>query len=228
MALLTLRILDGPDRGKTYENLSAPITVGREEGNVVRLNDERVSRFHIKILEDEGALLLADLQSTNGTKVNGETVQLWKIRPGDVVSIGRSILLVGSRDEIALRLAALRGIDLNQATKMGGDENDDLIGLSGSSSISLESELFQGEKDEAFATLHTLLPPELPGELTTRQAVQLTEIFQYFHLRLRSLIHSVHLDKETEIVQLDQRHWQNLLDLYERLALYIHTITEPQ
>ena len=92
-----------------------------------------------------------DLESTNGTKVNGENVQLWILRPGDVVSVGRTVLLFGSRGEIARRLAALRGVDL-----AGGD-----AGLrttrtrSRVEPIPLDFELNFGDDPDAQATLHT-------------------------------------------------------------------------
>ena len=98
MARITLRILDGADRGRIFENISTPLTIGREEGNPIQLNDERISRFHLKIQEDEGKLVLTDLESTNGTKVNGEPVQLWRLRPGDVINLGRTVVLFGSRE----------------------------------------------------------------------------------------------------------------------------------
>ena len=116
MARITLRVLDGADRGRIFENISTPLTIGREEGNPIQLNDERISRFHLKIQEDEGKLVLTDLESTNGTKVNGEPVQLWRLRPGDVINLGRTVVLFGSREEIAARLAKLRKADL-----VGGD-----------------------------------------------------------------------------------------------------------
>ena len=97
MALVTLRVLDGADRGRVHENLPTPVTIGREEGNSVQLNDDRVSRFHIKIQEDDQKLVLTDLESTNGTKVNGENVQLWILRHGDVISVGRTMLLLRLR-----------------------------------------------------------------------------------------------------------------------------------
>ena len=93
MAQVTVRVLDGADRGRVYENLETPITVGREEGNTIQLNDERVSRFHVKIQEDRDRLVLTDLESTNGTKVNGEDIQLCILRFGDVIHVGRSVLL---------------------------------------------------------------------------------------------------------------------------------------
>ena len=108
MPLVTLRVLDGSDRGRVYESLDTPVSIGREEGNSVQLNDERVSRFHVKIQDDHDRLVLTDLESTNGTKVNGEAVQLRILRVGDTICVGRSVLLFGSREEIADRLAELR------------------------------------------------------------------------------------------------------------------------
>ena len=105
---LTLRVLDGADRGYVYQNLDLPITVGREEGNDIELNDERISRFHAKIQLDHDRIVLTDLGSTNGTKVNGEDIQLRILRYGDLISVGRSVLLFGSREQIAQRLQDLR------------------------------------------------------------------------------------------------------------------------
>ena len=64
MSQITLRVLDGADRGQVFDDLTTPITIGREEGNSVQLNDERISRFHIKIQEDQEKLVLTDLEST--------------------------------------------------------------------------------------------------------------------------------------------------------------------
>ena len=62
--------LHGADRGKIYDELTPPFTVGREEGNDIQLNDERVSRCHFKVQRDKDRFVLTDL-CTNGTKVNG-------------------------------------------------------------------------------------------------------------------------------------------------------------
>src|SRR5215211_6471439 len=109
MATVSFQVIDGVDKGRAYEDLVTPVTIGREEGNVVRLNDERVSRFHAKIQEDHGEVVLTDLDSTNGTSVNGEPVQLRLLRPGDQVSLGRSKLLFGAPDEIAAAIQAQDG-----------------------------------------------------------------------------------------------------------------------
>ena len=103
MTGVTLKILHGADRGKVYENLEPPLTVGREEGNDIQLNDERVSRCHFKVQRDNDRLVLTDLDSTNGTKVNGVECQLKILRHGDLISVGRSLMLVGSESQIAAR-----------------------------------------------------------------------------------------------------------------------------
>jgi pSer/pThr/pTyr-binding forkhead associated (FHA) protein len=222
MALVTFRVLDGPDRGRTFEDVPTPVTVGREEGNAVQLNDDRVSRFHLKIQEDENRMVLTDLESTNGTRVNGETVQLWILRPGDVVNVGRSVLLFGTREQIAQRLAALRGVDLSPGVQLEAEEVDQA-----GNSVLLEFELNWSEDPEARAALHTLLPPDLPSHLTPGQAAQLAELLQFLHFRVRFILHSVK-GKRGDRVTIDQRQWQNLVDIHARLAEYIRSIGDPE
>jgi predicted component of type VI protein secretion system len=222
MALVTLRVVDGADRGKLFENLPTPVTVGREEGNSIQLNDERVSRFHLKIQEDQDKLVLTDLESTNGTRVNGETVQLWILRPGDTLQLGRTLLLFGSAEQIAQRLAALRGADLGLGVEPADDDFE-----SNPVAFTLESELFAGDPADAMATLHTLMPPDLPAGLGPGQSAQLSELLQYFHLRLRGLIHTVRAVPRSDNITLQQRQWQNLVDLQRQVAAYLKQIGEP-
>src|SRR5436189_737568 len=108
MAKVTFQVLEGVDKGRVFRELTTPVTIGREEGNVLRLNDERVSRFHAKVQQDGGDVILTDLESTNGTRVNGHVVQIRRLRFGDRITVGRSLLLYGSDEEINARRASLR------------------------------------------------------------------------------------------------------------------------
>ena len=56
MTRITLRVLDGADRGQVFETWEPPITIGREEGNAVHINDERICRAHFKIQDDQHTL----------------------------------------------------------------------------------------------------------------------------------------------------------------------------
>src|SRR5947207_14040712 len=110
MMMVTFQVLDGVDRGKVFRNLMPPVTIGREEGNILRLNDERVSRFHAKVQFDNSEIILTDLESTNGTRVNGNVVQIRRLRPGDRIGVGRSLLLFGSEQEIRDRMEQLSSL----------------------------------------------------------------------------------------------------------------------
>jgi len=217
MGGITLRVLDGADRGRVYGDLSPPVTIGREEGNTIQLNDERVSRFHVKIQEDHEKLVLTDLESTNGTKVNGEDIQLRILRFGDMVTIGRSVLLFGSRDEIAQRLAnSKQGGSRGQATMDPDSEHR---------AESLDFDL--NYKDEMQSPLTTMDPPDLPDRLSPGQAAQLAELLEFVHLRVRELLDSVDANGKGDRVSLDQADWQGLVDLQSRLAEYLRGVSDP-
>src|SRR5262249_47458547 len=110
MPVITFQVLEGIDKGRVFRDLPTPVSIGREEGNTVRLNDERVSRFHAKVQADSGEVILTDLESTNGTRVNGNVVQIRRLRPGDRIGVGRSLLLFGSEVEIAERIATISSL----------------------------------------------------------------------------------------------------------------------
>jgi pSer/pThr/pTyr-binding forkhead associated (FHA) protein len=222
MAMITLRVLDGADRGQTFAEVPTPVTIGREEGNSIQLNDDRVSRFHLKIQEDQEKIVLTDLQSTNGTTVNGEHVQVWMLKPGDVIALGRTVLVYGSREEIAKRLAILRGADLSEGVTLDIDELD-----GEPNSAVLDFELNFENDPDARSLLHTLTPPELPTGLSPGQMAQLVELLQYIHLRVRGLVQSVKPKGKTDRVTLDVREWQRVVDTYDRLARYLRAIGEP-
>ena len=218
---ITIRVLDGADRGRVFQNLAPPITIGREEGNTIQLNDERVSRYHVKIQEDHNRLVITDLESTNGTKVNGEDVQLRILRYGDMIALGRSVLLFGSRDQIAQRLAKLRA-DQGEPNRTADPEQASVANVS-----SLDFELNWSEDADLQATIHALEPPDLPERMSPGQAAQLAEILEFLHLRLRNLVGSMQVDGKSSRVVLDLRQWQALVDLQSRVSEYLRKIGDP-
>lgn len=218
---ITLRVLDGADRGRVFGDVAPPVTIGREEGNSIQLNDERVSRFHLKIQEDHEKLVLTDLESTNGTKVNGEDIQLRILRYGDMITLGRSVLLFGSRDEIAGRLA-----DMRRGSAAARGTIDPSAQAKGSPN-SLDFDLQWENDDDLQATIHNIEPPELPDRMTPGQAAQLAELIEYVHIRLRNLMGTVETEGKGEYVNLDLKQWQSLLDLQSRLAEYLRAVSGP-
>ena len=220
---VTLRVLDGADRGHVFDELEPPVTIGREDGNSVKLNDERISRFHLKIQEDQGKLVLTDLESTNGTRVNGEETQLRILRFGDVISLGRSVLLFGTREQISQRLEELRGEGITETSELIADQ---LAQRTDSKSMNFELRL--GASEDLQSTLHIPSPPDLPERLSPGQAAQFSEILEYLHLRARQLVQAAVLDDEGGKATISLANWQELLDLQSQLAEYLRAIGEPQ
>ena len=217
MTGVTLKILHGADRGKVYEDLDPPLTIGREEGNDIQLNDERVSRCHFKVQRDNDRLVLTDLDSTNGTKVNGVECQLKILRHGDLIAVGRSLMLVGSESEIAARLAAM------------GGENPTLSREMASSDASIAVEMSQEPKSPYPAEMMRLQElPSIPEDLSPGQKAQLCEILDYVQSRLHKLIETAKADDNNQEVSLKLAAWQRLLDTQARLSTMTRHIADPE
>lgn len=85
------KLLIEDDEGKTVvvPLIRDEITIGRQEGNTIRLSEQNVSRRHARLVRRQGALLLEDLSSYNGTKLNGAVVSASApLKDGDVFLIG--------------------------------------------------------------------------------------------------------------------------------------------
>ncbi len=68
---------------------SQVVSVGRDKVNTIQVADQTLSGQHFRIIPKEGAYYLADLQSTNGTFLNGERVTLKELKPGSVIHVGQ-------------------------------------------------------------------------------------------------------------------------------------------
>jgi hypothetical protein len=84
---LQLRVTKGVPSGGTYR-MEGEVSIGREEGVTVALNDPSVSRRHASIAVVNGVPVVRDLDSRNGTFVNGKRVRTHKLQVGDVLTVG--------------------------------------------------------------------------------------------------------------------------------------------
>jgi FHA domain-containing protein len=75
-----------------------PLTIGRGPDNGLVLQDSRASRHHARIYGRQGALLLSDLGSTNGSFVNDRRIQEIALGEGDRIRIGDTVLVVEEVD----------------------------------------------------------------------------------------------------------------------------------
>jgi general secretion pathway protein E len=89
----------GPEGEKTVRLGTTPLTIGRHATNVLVLNESMASRFHCVIERDAGGYIVRDLQSSNGTKLNGQRVMKAALKSGDVIAIGSLELSVVIRED---------------------------------------------------------------------------------------------------------------------------------
>src|SRR5262245_5966421 len=96
---LTLSAKDGQQYRVDLTKQGAPAYIGRAAGNAVRLDDPSVSRVHCSMaLRSDGRIVISDLDSANGTFVNGQVVntgEAQKVESGDDIQVGDVKLKVG-------------------------------------------------------------------------------------------------------------------------------------
>lgn len=227
MAFVTLSILEGLERGRVFRNMETPVTIGREEDNTIQLNDERVSRLHAKLQEDQGLVLFTDLHSTNGSRVNGHPVQLRVLRPGDHIQIGRCTLLFGSEEEIADRAKRL-GVDVRALLPWQGPSSNSLpAGGLVDAEFSLSDNL---SPENMLSPLFFGEPPSLPAQLTPAQRARLSDALAFVHEHLNCVVQT---GREADEPSNGQMHvpwerWQNLLLLQRDLAKWLQEVANPE
>ncbi len=226
MASVTLTVLEGLERGRVFRNLHTPITIGREEVNSVQLNDERISRLHAKLQDDSGHVIFTDLNSTNGSRINGHPVQLRILRPGDHLQLGRCTLLFGSDEEIADRAKQL-GVNVDALLPMqaphgrtfpaGGHENAEFSMADNLNAEQLLSPLFPNER------------PPLPTELTTLQQAKMSDVLACIHEQLHSVILTAteYGESGDGRMEIAWERFQNLLLLQRDLAKWLQRASNP-
>jgi hypothetical protein len=221
MANITLRVLHGADRGRVYADLPTPVTIGREEGNTIQLNDERISRYHLKLQDDAERIVATDLESTNGTRINGEGIQVRIVRDGDLISLGRSLLLVGSHSDIDRRIAALAGRQSSAANGHAQQLRERLDHIASQQSDIIE------DVSAVRSPLLPTEPPPLPQKLSPAQSAELSELVEYVQGVLRNASEDAVTRPGGDKVELEFPAWQALLDLQARLATLLREIGEP-
>jgi hypothetical protein len=87
---LKLEIVAGPDTGKKKKFRGVRMVIGRTPGVDLQLTDQSVSRRHVELIAGDGGVILRDLGSGNGSKVNGEKVTEKVLAHGDEIHIGKT------------------------------------------------------------------------------------------------------------------------------------------
>jgi diguanylate cyclase (GGDEF)-like protein len=88
-----LIVLAGNEVGKMYKLDQGETVLGRSHRADVRIDDDSISRMHAKLVLNGQQVFIEDLQSSNGTLVNGERITKNPLRDGDKIRLGETIIL---------------------------------------------------------------------------------------------------------------------------------------
>lgn len=94
---MVLQVLEGVLEGEEIPLQDGTTTVGRSPDNAIVLDAADVSRRHARFELSRGRLRVYDLNSTNGTRVNGDPVRVSDVEDGDEILIGGQRMTVNVR-----------------------------------------------------------------------------------------------------------------------------------
>lgn len=89
----SLFVIKGRDQGTRIRLDGTTVTLGRGASNAIQLHDTEVSREHAEFRRRGEAFMIRDLESSNGTFVNGEQITEHELKSGDQLQLGRTVLL---------------------------------------------------------------------------------------------------------------------------------------
>lgn len=135
-----LHVIQGPDKGRQFELAEhEPQLIGRSS-EAVPLSDNAMSRRHAELTPDDGVWYIRDLDSQNGTFVNGSKIsQRTRLIPGDQVRTGQTLFVFGATETSApdvVRIVGPKRLDASveraipSGTLFLPGENDDSMILS--------------------------------------------------------------------------------------------------
>ena len=125
-----LVLLSAGMTGRTHELKVDKTTIGRVEDNAFQILEPSVSSHHCEVLLRGKEVVVHDLNSTNGTFINGEKVSEAVIKPGQILRLGQIEMRLetdapsaASKKPIDQTLVMQRGVSLNdleQGTRTSG------------------------------------------------------------------------------------------------------------
>jgi signal transduction histidine kinase len=128
----TLHVLQGPDKGRTYQTGDEPALIGRWSDQI-QLTDNSTSRRHAEIRPVGGAWVLVDLGSSNATYLNGQrVVSAVKLKDGDQIKVGSSLLVFSANERIGSLTGPSLIADLVDLGGSGSGESSILSSISAS------------------------------------------------------------------------------------------------
>jgi len=124
-----LIIIDDEGKSTVVPLTRSDYSIGRQEGNVIRLTERNVSRKHAKLLRENGRFIIDDLKSYNGVFINNERIkEKVQLKSGDSVQIGdyrlvfREITGIEAEDSVIVKEDLVKPPMPRVATALPGEK----------------------------------------------------------------------------------------------------------
>ncbi|MEX0715320.1 MAG: ATP-binding protein [Planctomycetaceae bacterium] len=171
----TLLVVHGADQGTRLQLDATPVSIGRGARNEIRILDTEVSRQHAIVRHDDEAFHITDRNSSNGTFVNGEAVRTHRLKSGDRVQIGRTVMLFEQRNDSDDRTRSVaEWVDL--VGRQGVEDRSSIVG--------------QADQDS-----HLMVDATLPGGANQALAQMVANLQALYRIAEEAVSSSISLDQ---------------------------------
>jgi HD-GYP domain-containing protein (c-di-GMP phosphodiesterase class II) len=109
----------GPGKGRRIEIKAFPATLGRDPTNSIVIDDDQSSRFHLKIKKRGRLYILEDLESRNGTYLNGDKILNSIVKNGDKILVGTTELVFATSAPDIQLASEILNFDMVVAEELG-------------------------------------------------------------------------------------------------------------
>ena len=150
----SLFVVRGRDQGHHFQLSESISRIGREAGSEIQLSDSEASRMHAEIrVMDDGKWELLDLNSSNGTRINGETVARHTLRSGDRLEIGDTMMIFTGSGQPS-EMDAAHGVDIVLKSQEDGSRIVSSLSQSGVDSQLISSGRGESESDRSLEVMY--------------------------------------------------------------------------
>ena len=105
------------------------LTIGRKEGNDIVIDNIAVSGFHARIVQEDQNYILEDLNSLNGTFLNGQKVSKYALKHGDIILIGNHTIefISDKPPETDAARPVIRGRSMNETMVLSPSDQKKIL-----------------------------------------------------------------------------------------------------
>ena len=150
----SLFVVRGRDQGRHFQLSQSILRLGREAGSDIQLFDSEASRTHAEVrVQQDGTWELLDLNSSNGTRVNGEVVSKHALRSGDRVEIGDTLMIFTGAGQ-PREMDAAHGVDIVLKSQEDGSRIVSSLSRSGSDSQIIPGPPSESDSDRSLEVMY--------------------------------------------------------------------------